>query len=61
MVKFETDQMNNRTDFSALEIITLVLKKIDFDQKNQIAITIDDYDWAIDTIRQQIEQTGRTI
>jgi hypothetical protein len=49
----------NRTDYSALDIIQMVLKTYEND-----AISMDSHEnalWAISMIKHEVEQTGRTL
>ena len=49
----------NRTDYSALDIIQMVLKTYEND-----GISMDSHDnalWAISMIKHEVEQTGRTL
>jgi hypothetical protein len=49
----------NRTDYSALDIIQMVLKTYEND-----GISMDSHEnalWAISMIKHEVEQTGRTV
>jgi hypothetical protein len=49
----------NRTDYSALDIIQMVLKTYEND-----AISMDSHEnalWALAMIKHEVEQTGRTL
>ena len=49
----------NRTDYSALDIIQMVLKTYEND-----GISMDSHEnalWAISMIKHEVEQTGRTL
>ncbi len=55
---FTTNPMElniNRTDYSALEIIEMVFRQFDKTMEPDFG----DYDWALQMIRHEVEQTGR--
>ena len=55
---FTTNPMElniNRTDYSALEIIEMVFRQLDKETQHDFG----DYDWALQMIRHEVEQTGR--
>lgn len=55
---FTTNQMElniNRTDYSALEIIEMIFRQLDKETQHDFG----DYDWALQMIRHEVEQTGR--
>jgi hypothetical protein len=54
------DSNINRTDFTALETITMILKQLSKSQESETA-DLSDFEWAINMIRHEVEQTGRQI
>ena len=55
----QTMETINRTDYSALDIIQMVLKTYEND-----GISMDSHEnalWAISMIKHEVEQTGRTL
>jgi len=46
----------NRSDYSALDTITMILKTLHNDRNPSVS----DYDWAIKMIEHEVNQTGRT-
>lgn len=51
------DSNINRTDFTALETITMILKQLSESKGSDLC----DYEWATNMIRHEVEQTGRQI
>ena len=51
------DSNINRTDFTALETIAMILKQLSKSQE----LDLCDYEWATNMIRHEVEQTGRQI
>lgn len=45
----------NRTDYSALDIIEMIFKQLEKETQHDFG----DYDWALQMIRHEVEQTGR--
>ena len=53
----ETELNINRTDYTALETISMILKTLHNDGEPSVA----DYSWALDMIEHEVTQTGRRI
>lgn len=51
------DSNINRTDFTALETIAMILKQLSKSQE----VDLCDSEWCINMIRHEVEQTGRQI